>query len=203
MKNPLRSLPILSCLVASQLFAADGPKVKILDKFDNIDPKTVKMDELKVKIVTTPDPVHHKALEMVADFAKPNTWPKLVKSVLPGTINPKKYSGIRFWGRSDSETKVAVSLAGVFIKDGKRMDYMATVKGTSTWTEYSLPFSEFKTYEYKVWKDGAQQIFKGGEPIPDADYPQLNAVRFVFDILNRGTATAGHFMIAGLELVEN
>lgn len=205
MSRFLKFLPLLTCLVAAPAFAADAPasKTKVLDAFNAIDTKTLTAAEVKMKIVTTPDPAHHKALEMVADFAKPGTWPSVKKLVPPGIMNSKKYSGIRFFAKSDSETVIALHLVGPRGKDNRPMDYYVTVKGASTWTEVTLPFSGFKNYEVKEWKNGVQSIWKGGEPIAEADYPLINAVLFVFNVNSRGTATAGHFVVDGLTLLEN
>lgn len=198
--NPL---PLLTCLVATSSFAADAQKVKVIDAFNTIDPKTVTASEVKMKIISTPDPAHHKALEMVADFAKPGSWPTVKKTIAPGILSPKKYSGIRFFAKSDSETIVALHLIGPAGKDGRPLSYYVPVKGTSTWTEVNLPFSSFKNYEIKAWKDGVQKIYKGGEPIADADFPLIAAMQFVFNLNTRGTSTVGHFVVDGLALVEN
>ena len=198
--NPL---PLLTCLVATSAFAANAQKVKVIDAFNTIDPKTVTASEVKMKIISTPDPDHRKALEMVADFAKPGSWPWVKKVVPPGIMNPKKYSGIRFYAKSDSETQVALQLIGPAGKDGRPLAYIANIKGTNTWTEVNLPFSSFKNYEIKFWKEGIQKVYKGGESIADADFPLISAMQFVFNLNTRGTSTAGHFVIDGLTLVEN
>jgi hypothetical protein len=203
MNRFFKPLPLLTCLVATSAFAATPQKVKVIDAFNTIDPKTVTASEVKMKIISTPDPAHHKALEMVADFAKPGAWPWVKKMVPPGMMNPKKYSGIRFYAKSDSETAISVIFSGPAGKDGRPLGYAAYIKGTNTWTEVSLPFSSFKNYEVKLWKEGVQKVFKGGEPIADADFPLISAIQFAFDINKRGTATAGHFVIDGLTLIEN
>lgn len=204
MKTLLKTLPLVMCLSASPLYAAEAPKGKVIDAFNTIDPKSVKLQDLKAKIVTTPDPAHKKALEMVIDFAKPGSYPRVIKSITPGTIDPKKYSGVRFFYKSDTETGMAISLrTGVTNPDGRYGAYAMWLTGKPEWAEITIPFGNFKSFEQKVWKDGTQKIFPGGETIRPEEYGQLKEIHFVFAIENRGKAVAGEFLIDGLELVPN
>ena len=204
MKSFLKTLPVLTVLVSSSLNAADAPKAKVIDAFNTIDPKTVKLYELKAKIVSTPDPAHHKALEMVVDYAKAGTYPRVIKSFVPGLIDPRKYSGIRVFYKSETETGVSIVLrTGVTNPDGRNPSYAAYLKGSAVWQEAVLPFANFKTYEQKVFKDGAQKIFPKGEAILPEEYGQFKEILFVFDINSRGNATTGVFLLDGLELIPN
>ncbi len=203
MNRILRSLTLVTCLVSSHLMAADGPKTKVLDAFNTIDPKTLKADEMKIKVVSTPDPIHHKALEMVVDFAKPGAWPKLIKSFPAGTINPKKYSGIRFFAKSDTATKIHFGVIGPAEKDGKPMDYRVyNVVGKDTWTEFSLPFNTFKFPGYKAWKNGQQMVIPPGATLPEESLSLATGVVFSFRVEDRGNSTVANFMVDGLELIE-
>ncbi len=157
-----------------------------------------------MKIVNTPDPEHHKVFEVVADFAKPNGWAVVQKKFPEGTINPKKYSGIRFWAKSDSGSTMVVLVGGEKPRpDGKRNAFGGErIKGTETWTEYTVPFAPMKRHGDKFWKDGKQVILEGGDPMDDLDYSTLSRVEFYFPLDGRGTALTSHMLIDGLVLVE-
>jgi hypothetical protein len=71
------------------------------------------------------------------------------------------------------------------------------------WQEAVLPFAKFKTFEQKVFKDGAQAIFPTGEAILPHEYAQFREINFVFSVNTRGDATTGVFLIDGLELIPN
>ncbi len=204
MKHFLKFLPLLACLMVTPARGADVPKVKVLDQFNTIDPKTLKSIEAKIKIVPTPDAAHNKVLEMVADFAKPGAWVGVMKMFPAGTINPKKYSAIRFFARSNSGTRMNVDVAteAVAPDGGPTGYYGGTITGTEEWTEITIPLSNFKRQGAKFWKDGKQMIFQGGEPLDDEKCKNLNRIYFSTSVEGRGTSTVGHFMIDGLVLVE-
>lgn len=202
MKNLRALIVTLSTAMLPHLsLAADASKAKILDKFDSIDPKTVKLSEVKTKIVATKDPAHPKALELIADFAKPG-WPNLQKRFPEGTISKQKFSGISIWARSNSSTIVNLQLRSYTPQpDGRPVQYYVQIPATTDWKEYSFAFSDFRNWEQKVWKDGVQKVFKGGEPILDSDYELFTSCELVFDINKRGTATAAHLMVDNLTLI--
>ncbi|MEI6715400.1 MAG: carbohydrate binding domain-containing protein [Verrucomicrobiota bacterium] len=204
MKTFLKALPLFACLCVPYVQAADAGKGKVIDAFNTLDAKTVKVQDLKAKIVSSPDPAHNKALEMVIDFAKPGSYPRVIKSIPPGTIDPKKYSGVRFSFKSDTETKMAISLrVGVVGPDGRNPAYAVNVEGKPTWNEITIPFDKFKSFEQKTWKDGAQKVFPGGESIRPEEFAQIKEIHMVFSIENRGNAATSQFLVDGLELVPN
>ena len=192
------------CLVASQTAFAEAPKSKMLDKFDHIDPKTLLGREVKMKVITTPDAEHHKALEVVADFAKANAWSCLQKKFAAGTISLKKYSGVRFWAKSNSETSMTIFLGGDKARSPEKRDAFGNgqVKATDTWTQYSFPFDQMKRHGDKFWKDGKQVILEGGDPMDEVDAGNFTRIEFYFPINGRGTAVSSHMVIDGLELME-
>jgi hypothetical protein len=115
----------------------------------------------------TPDPAHKKALEMVIDFAKPGSYPRVTKLIAPVTIDPRKHSGIRLFYKSDTETGMSVSLrTGVTDPDGRYEAYAIWLTGKPEWAEITIPFGNFKSFQQKVWKDGTQNIFPCGQTIP-------------------------------------
>ncbi|MEI6712243.1 MAG: hypothetical protein WCO60_00715 [Verrucomicrobiota bacterium] len=195
-------------IVASIPFASAEPpkgKAKVLDKFDTIDPKTVKLVDIKAKVIPTQDPEHRKVLEMIADFQKPGSYPLVQKSFQAGLLNPAKYSGIRFFAKTDNQTKMNLHVGGApgqFGPEGRPLDVSAKIPLTDTWTQVVIPFADLKYYEVKQWKDGAQKIYPGNIPIADADLLQLSNIKFVFFIEGRGTDTTGRVFVDGLELVE-
>ena len=204
MRASLKFLPWVLCLLSAPLFAADSAKVKVLDKFDRIDPKTVNPGNCKLKIISTPDPEHHKVLEAVADFAKPGAGYGFGKSFEPNTIKPKKHVAVRFWAKSDSGTSVGVGFGRKSPrKDGKRGSFWSPgFKLTETWTQYTVPLSSMRRHGDKFWKDGKQVILQGGDPAEDDDIEELTSFGFNFDVNGKGTALVAHMLIDGLELVE-
>jgi hypothetical protein len=86
--------------------------------------------------------------------------------------------------------------------DGRPFDLYVPIELTSNWKEYNIPFSDFHYYGFKVWKDGAQKVFPGGEPLAEGDLQQITRISFVFYIAGRGTDTTGRALIDGLELIE-
>jgi hypothetical protein len=195
-------LTLLPLLTAGQ--AAETKKFKVIDAFNSIDPKTVQLIDILAKPISTPDPAHKKALELVADFAKPDSYPRLEKKLPPNFISSKKFSGIRLWYRSNSETSCAISLAGAPRKDGRPTDFNLHLKGSAEWQEARIDFSQFKNYEVKVWDKATntQKLFPGGETPKDEDFELINRVSIVTHVTLRGTAVKSHFMIDDLSLIE-
>ncbi len=201
----LRSLCFITafCAMASAALAADNKKFKALD-LNPSDTKTVTVLDVVAKQVNTADPAHKKATELVADFAKPDSYPRLSKQLPPNFLNPKKYSGLHFWYRSNSETSTWVSIAGPARKDGRTTDFNISLKGTTEWQEATIEFTQFKNYEYKVWDKAtnSQKIFPGGETPKDDDLELINRISFVTHINSRGTSVKSHFMISDFGLIE-
>jgi len=190
-------------VLSNSLHGLPSPKFKIVDAFHTIDPKTVRHAELKVKVASTGDNAHPKALEIIADFANPMNGGYLVKSFPAGLVNPKRYSGMRMWVRSETETGFGVGFAGDKPRaDGSPMAYGSFVKATPEWTEVIIPFSQCVKSGVTVWKDGAQKVFPGGAPIPDEDYPLFTSIGFSFPIEHRGNSTFAKVQVEGLALVE-
>lgn len=204
MKNFRKYLPLFLCLIVTQLVAADTAKVKVLDHFYTIDPKTVNGGNCKLKAVTTTNPEHHKAVEIVADFAKAGAWYSFNKKFEPGTVKPNKYLGYRFWAKSNTETVVGTG----FGRASKRKDEKlggfgaGSFKLTETWTQYSVLFSKGNRNGDKFWKAGKQVIIQGGGPPDDDDIEELTNIGFWFDVNSKGTAVSSHMLIHGLELIE-
>lgn len=202
---PPRNILLLSMfLVVGSVCAADNVKVKVIDRCDHIDPRTSTLSDVRAKTVATNDPEHRKVLELFIDYAKPGTWPGYVKSFPAGMLNPKKYSALRFWYRSDSAT----GFVAQFIRDTPRKDGnvlwfgSALITGKNEWTQVTISLADFKRGGAKVWKNGAHVVFPGGDPIDDDDYENIVKVRFTTLIDWRGTGTAGHLMFDAIELVE-
>ena len=205
MKSLLRFLPILPFFVSTEATFAQAPKAKakVLEKFDFIDPKTVKLTDIKAKVVSTQDPDHRKALEMIGDFHKAESYPRVEKMFPAGTLNAAKYSGIRFYAKTENGSKMNVHISGAQPKpDGRPFDLNVYLTLTDLWREYTIPFSDFKYYQFKVWKDGAQKVYPGGEPLAEGDLAQIVRISFVFYIGGRGTDTTARALIDGLELIE-
>ncbi|MEI6713941.1 MAG: hypothetical protein WCO60_09325 [Verrucomicrobiota bacterium] len=206
MKKILKLLPVFTCLCAVELSAAEAGKGKVIDNFNTIDPKSVKIWDLKAKSASTQDPAHRKVLEIAVDFAKPGTWPTVAKLLPPGGIDTKKYSGIRLSYKSDTETGMVVNICtgGSTLPDGRWPGYgTPRLIGKPEWQTVDLPFSAFKDWANKAWVNGEQKIYAGGQPIRPEDYGQFKELRFTFDINFRGTASTGIFLIDGLELIPN
>lgn len=201
----LRKFLLLSMLVVvTAASAADSPKVKVIDPCDRIDPRTSMLHLLKAKVVPTNDPDHRKALELSIDYAKPGTDPGYAKTFPAGMLNPKKYSAVRFWYRSDSSTGFILQL----IRDTPRKDEKlpwfsgGSFTGKPEWTQVTVPLENFKRAGAKIWKNGAQVVLPGGDPIDDDDYANIVKIRFATIIELRGTSPVGHLMFDAVELIE-
>jgi hypothetical protein len=193
---------LLPLLLAPGLASAEPGKPKVLDSFQSIDAKTLELYEVKAKIVNTKDPKHPKGLEVIADFAKPNTWPRVFKKFPEGFISTQKYSGVRFSAKSDTSTRINLDLRGSkALPDGRVPGYMVEAQLSPEWKEFTFNFSDFKSWEQKVYKDGKQTIFKGGEPIQGADYELFNRCGFTFDVTKRGTGTSAQIVVDDLVLL--
>lgn len=205
MSPSTKRIAILCCVAVAQAKGADATKVKVLDRLDRIDPKTLEVRDAKAKIVDTKDAEHPRALELVMDYAKPGSWPGLNKKFPEGTINPKKHVAIRYWVKSNSGTGYSVGFGGAGPrKDGKKDAFWADhPPATETWTLVTIPFEKLKRHSEKIWKNGAQHITPGGGEPPDAeDFANFNRFGFGSVIDWRGSATTGHLMFDGIELVE-
>lgn len=209
MNSPLKTSVLAAVSLAAlcsnaPLSAADAKKFKVIDAFNSIDPKTVEVADIVAKPVSTPDPVHKKALELVADFAKPDSYPRIVKKLPPNFITGKKYSGVHFWYRSNSETTSAISLSGSPRKDGRPTDFNIHLKGKPEWQEALIDFTQFKNYDVKVWDKAAnaQKTYPGGESPKEEDFELINRISIVTHVGMRGTNVKSHFMISGLSLIE-
>jgi hypothetical protein len=197
--------PLLLQLLAAHSDAADAPKkFKILDPFNTIDPKTVGVQDIVAKPVSTGDPVHKKALELVADFAKQESYPNISKKLQPNLLSSKKYSGIHLWYRSNSETQTWISLSGPARKDGRPTDFIFKLLGKPEWQEATLDFSQFKNYEIKAWDkaSNAQKVYPGGESLKDDDLELIQRLTLSTHVSVRGTSVKSHFQIADLGLIE-
>ncbi|MEI6714227.1 MAG: hypothetical protein WCO60_10775 [Verrucomicrobiota bacterium] len=195
----------MSLVVASaSASAADNVKAKVIDPCDRIDPRTSMLNLVKAKVVPTNDPDHRKALELSIDYAKPGTDPGYAKVFPAGMLNPKKYSAVRFWYRSDSSTGFILQL----IRDTPRKDEKVpwfsggNFTGKTEWMQATVPLENFKRAGAKIWKNGAQVVLPGGDPIDDEDYANIVKIRFATVIDMRGTSAVGHLMFDKVELIE-
>ena len=202
MKSHLLTACLSVLLLSRFVAAAENAKPKLLDALHSIDPKTTSINELKVKPVTTKDPKHPKGLEFIADFSKPGTWPNFTKKFPEHTISSKKFSGVRFAAKSDTNSKVNFQFrSSIAQPDGRPVGYYVEIQGTPEWKEFTFDFSQFKTWEQKVVKDGVHKVFKAGDPILESDYELFNHCQFVFDVAKRGDATAAHLIVDNLVLL--
>ncbi|MEI6715904.1 MAG: hypothetical protein WCO60_19305 [Verrucomicrobiota bacterium] len=177
--------------------------VKKIDSFNYATSRSVKMSLTKAKTVSVSDRERAKVLDVVADFAKPGTWPYVSKVIVPGTINRDKYKALRFFCRGNDGTSFSVVVTSGHVEsDGHVPAYSYGVKTQDKWTQVTIPFDAFKTYEQRIWKNGAQVKFPSGEPIKIEDFEKLSEIRFVFSVEGRGKATVGHLMIDDLALVK-
>ncbi len=211
MKYPSLLLSLLGSflfLSDAPLLAADTQKVKVIDKFDRIDPKTVRFGDARGKLFSTPDPNHPKVMEVTMDYAKPGGTCGFSKTFPEGTARAKKHSAIRFWVRSNCGTGFGVNLGGNYTrKDDKRSAFGAGgYTATETWTMITIPFNKVSRHGYgNFWKDGkwhASPRPKGGDPMDEDDIDGLESISFSSDVNKRGTSTVGHLMLDGLELLE-
>lgn len=168
------------------------------------DAKTMKAFDAKTSVASSKDPNHPKALEVVIDHARPGGWPRIVKVVQQGTLDPRKSSGIRFWIRSDNDTKLVVQISG----DHKRSDnksswfYSPEVQGAKEWKQVVIPYDSFKRANEDRFENGKKVTIRGGDA-PDAeDFPQLAYIGFRSNIERRGTDGTSQFMVHKLELIE-
>ncbi len=205
MNKALRVVPLAVCLLSLPSVAGEAGPVKYLDKFHLIDPKTVKANEIKLKVVPGEDPEHSRALELSADFAKPGTHTCLSKTFVPGTINAKRYGGVRFFIKSPTGTRVSIGMAGSYKRpDGRLTSFHGgAVVGNGQWKEVKIPFSQFKRAGAKFWKDGVQVVVQGGDSMEEFEVGQLNSIYFSMGVETRGNSTIAKVLLEGLSLVEH
>jgi len=196
---------LFSFLCAARLEAADSAKVKVLEKCEHIDPKLLRVTEAKAKVVTTQDPEHRKVIELVMDYAKAGAVSGLGKD-FPGGVNLKKYSAIRFWVRSDVGTSFIFGIGGSYKrKDGRSTSFsLGSVRATETWTQITFPLDKATRGGGRYWDKQKQEpvTVPGGDPMDEEDYAGITRWGLISGIDNRGTATSGHLMFDGFELVE-
>lgn len=182
----------------------EAGRVKYLDRFHAIDPKSLRASELKLKVVPGEDVAHSRALELSADFAKPGAYTHLVKTFAAGTVNSKKHSGVRFFIKSPTGTRVAVLMGGNYKRPDGRLTvfYGGVVVGNNQWKEVNLPFAEFKRRDARLWKDGAQVVIQGGDPMEEFEIGQLNSITFAMHVEARGSSTIAKVLLEGLSLAE-
>lgn len=191
------------CLFAVHVASANSGKVKELDRFNKIDPKTLVAYEAKITCVSTQDSLHPKVLDMSMDYAKPGGAPRIDKQFPVGTLGPKT-AAIRFWVRSDSGTSFSAMLRGTYKrKDGRLTGFNAgSTIASPTWTQVTIPIEKLERQGAVVWRDGAQVIIKGGGAPDEDDLKGLTYFVFITGIGGRGSSTVGHLQFDGLELVE-
>lgn len=205
MNKALRIAPLAVWLLSLPSVAEDeAGRVKYLDKFHVIDPKSIKATELKLKVVSGEDAAHNRALELSADFAKPGAYTHLVKTFAAGTVNSKKHSGVRFFMKSPTGTRVTVVMDGTYKRpDGRLTSFSGgAVVGNDQWKEVKIPFAEFKRRDARIWKDGAQVVIKGGDPMEEFEIGQLNSITFAMHVEARGSSTIAKVLLEGLSLAE-
>lgn len=200
-----RSLVILAYVaISGYALAADAPG-KPLDKFQTLDPKTTaQWDEIKAKVISTPDPAHPKVLEITSNFPKPDAWPQFAKLFRPGTLNPKLFSGIRFHAKTDNDSKMFVAALGDEPgPDGRPLDVSTKwLPITSQWTQIYIPFTDFKFYKGAIVKNGVRKEYPGDIVISDSDLLKITRLKFVFPIQGRGNDGTSRVLIDNLELVQ-
>ncbi|MEY5027171.1 MAG: hypothetical protein RLZZ244_2699 [Verrucomicrobiota bacterium] len=180
---------------------AEEGKGKMLDSFNTIDPKTVKLIEVKAKVVSTPDPAHKRVVEVTCDYAKAGGFYHLHKLVPEGLLDARKYSGFRFWAKSDTATKFQFGMWGASDKEGKYCDYrVLDIQAGPEWKQFTFPFTDFKFFGAKIFRDGKQIVFPPA-PFEESVLPRVQRVGFAFHVENRGNSVVSNVLLDGLELV--
>ncbi len=164
---PLALLTALAlCVATGSPLGADPAKGRTIDSFSTLDPKTTKANRLVAKVDSTPEPQHRSGLEMVVDFVTPVAMPNFQKSFPAGLIDTRKYSGIRFFAKSDVATRFSVwlnptdRLGAMNHPDGSPICFATGCAPASTWTEVILPFEKFLSIPKKEWKNGEQKVYQ-------------------------------------------
>jgi hypothetical protein len=198
-------LAVLGLVLAPLCLAADSQKVKVLESCNTVDLKALRIYEAKVKAVTTQDPAHRKAIEIVMDYAKAGAWSGIGKDFPPG-VNLKKYSAIRFWVRSDCGTSFGFGLGGDYKRaDGKYPGFGGVgYTASETWSQITIPLENFKRGTIKTWDPvkKEQVILPGGDSMDAQDLANVSRWGLHSYVNNRGTSTIGHLMFDAFELVE-
>jgi hypothetical protein len=194
-----------SALAPEATHAQDAGKVKVLDPLHRVDEKTLKVDRVgsKLKAVSSKDPAHPRAVEFTGDFRDADGFTAFTKRFPVGTVNPKKYSAIRFFVRGDSGTTFGIWLATETPrKDDKSNHFYAqNVKVTENWAEVVVPLKELKRHPVKEWRNGKQVTDPGGDAPEDEEIWDFSRLLWVFGVNNRGSSVTAQIMVEGLGLV--
>lgn len=204
MNKAFRVTPLAVCLLSLPLLAEEAKPVKYLDTFHLLDPKTVKASEIKLQVVSGDDAAHSRALQLSADFAKPGANTALTKVFDAGTINPKRYSGVRFFIKSPTGTRVWIRMGGNYQRpDGRLAGFHGgAVTGTDRWQEVKISFSEFKRAGGKYIKNGVPVVVQGGDPMEEFEIGQMTRISFSLNEETRGNSVVAKVLLEGLALVE-
>ena len=199
---PLASLAV--CLLSLPSVAGESRTVTYLDKFHVVDPKSVRVNQLKLQVVSGEDAAHNRALELTADFAKPGAWTHLVKTFAAGTINSKKHSGLCFYMKSPTGTCVSVHMTGNYKRPDGRLTsfYGGHFVGNDQWKEVKIPFANFRRKSARVWTDGAHTNVQGVDPMEEFEIGQINSITFAMNVETRGNSTLAKVLLEGLSLAE-
>lgn len=194
-------LPALFLLAPMQGRADDAVKTKVIDTFQTLDPKSTQISEIKVRTVPAPEVPHKRALEITADYAKSGAY-YYIRKVLPaGAIDLKKYSGVRFWLKSSTETTLHLCLQGKADGDGRPFDYrVVKVTGGKEWKSCYYDFSNFRFYGFRIMKNGQPVVFPSVDLTP-SDLDRVLYITFAMHEAERGNSVISNVQVAGLELV--
>lgn len=202
-KTPLVT-QLAVCLLSLPLFAEEAKPVKYLDTFHLIDPKTLRGSEVKMQVVSGDDAAHGRALQLTADFANPGTYTNLSKTFPAGTINPKRHTGVRFFIKSPTGTRVSISMGGNYHRqDGRHSAFHGrSVVATDQWQEVKILFSEFKRQGGRYVKNGVAGFVQGGDPMEEFEIGQMSRIWFSMSEETRGNSVVAKVLLEGLALVE-
>lgn len=204
MKRPLFIAAIALCSAVSAL-AADKAKVRKLDALESVDDSR-RIANVFAKAVQTPDKTHSKVVELKFNYSKPGTGCAFAKDYANGFLNPRKFSGIQFWARSDNETSFGVHISGDYVRPDKKSTTFScgVFKASRQWAQFVVPFDSMTRNgsQSGTMAKLARPALQGGDH-PDAmDFAKLNNISFGSGNNHRGTDGAGHLMLHMLELIE-
>jgi hypothetical protein len=181
-----------------------APITRSIDRFHAIDPRTVKGFEADLKVISTPDAAHNRAMEVTADFKNPYSGAGFHKTFQPGSLNSKRDEALRLFIKSDTKTQVSLQMRGAYTRPDGKATYFGwpPIDCSEKWSEVILPFSELKRGQSQVKKDGAIITVPGGDPIEDWEIEQIKVLMVSTRVSTRGTSTVARFLVEDLSVVE-
>lgn len=208
--NYVTNASIIASLVFASTLGASPQASNPIERFQTIDPKTLRATESTLRITSTPDKGHKNVLELSADFAKPGAWSGLMKTFKAGSLSAKHHSAIRLFMKSVTNTEVTITAVGDYLRpDGRPSRFYlspisggSTIKCTEAWTEVVIPFSNFKRGGLREWRNDAPVVVPGGDPIEEWEIEKLNKILFTLNVETRGTSTVAKVLFDDLVAIE-